>query len=478
MADTPAPSLNGNSSSLNDMLFMHSSPRFSVSPKLTGRTPRLCTPRLDADTPRNDAITISVPEFSPPKQMVSSPGSMYEILPSSPMTTLNNLPQFSGNNMSSDLLVSDPLVSMNDSGIRAHLTPMLEVEMAKIATNNSCPLSRPIFRADGLLVTGVEATPQAEANFVLAAMLDLSEEKPAVDVIWNIPIREGVRDITWLDSFSKTTIAIALERSIIVLRLPDGNSGHSCLDGYHLHSDLPQIHDDWIRTISASPLKPGLLASGGFDEKLEISEINGKDGESKTVLSHNARGIISCVEWHPVEEQTVTLTTDDGHLQLVDLRTGSVELMYDFSRRGCYSHQYLPENPEIILAGFANGGQHFFDRRRCSSIMTSEDPFVADIGDIVCSGKRQMYNGTKGFSIYELAHQGSNLYQRSCIGWGQPSAPQVASEAKMTNPLQEMEQWTSGCFLNDDAIAVTDSSGNLSLYALDQAKAMPGLIAL
>ncbi|OQS01951.1 hypothetical protein THRCLA_05625 [Thraustotheca clavata] len=326
---------------------------------------------------------------------------------------------------------------------------------------NGGSLSKPVFRHDGLLVVGTEASGSFNDNHRLFLTNFRSN---GFDSVF-LPLTHAVRDILWIQP---NTIAIAIAKDLQVMSV--GQTIADC----QLHAPLTMIHSDIIRELAVSPLDPRHILSGGFDETVCMTDLEALD----VLLKFDARDVVSSLRWLPdhgilcillchfgnvVETQNhISWTTDGGNFSIADIRVKSAsgQLSVDCSSLfrfdvtgGLFSHEYTSSCNHVALA-YENGYIAFLDTRMLSTrspcYMMCSSPLrtIGEIRKSLC-GDYVLF-GIGGFAVADLGHI-TNPATHFNIDFN-------------TIPMETRK--TSGDFAADNVnlLAVSDSVGLVSVY--------------
>eukprot|EP01087_Luapelamoeba_hula_P001851 TRINITY_DN11652_c0_g2_i1.p1 TRINITY_DN11652_c0_g2~~TRINITY_DN11652_c0_g2_i1.p1 ORF type:complete len:277 (+),score=11.06 TRINITY_DN11652_c0_g2_i1:119-832(+) len=232
--------------------------------------------------------------------------------------------------------------------------------------------------------------------------------------------------------------------------------------------NFPDSHTDVIREIAVSPHRKNLVASGGFDGSVIVTDV----GQAvRTIVDTSLQGsgvdnsifhtlqVVGSVGWHPTHHLLASCTTDVGLMYFFDIRSDVSQRSrkshaVDIGRYGLYTHAYLSEH-ELIL-GFGDGTMHLFDFRNQRSFSIFHDPHMQEIGEIrIGQASNFAVFGSPGFTLWRSSSQTLQLCNHDTLS--------IAPTAGASWP--ELYK-TSGDFIpQTNLFTATDSCGMFSVYS-------------
>ncbi|EFC45100.1 G-protein beta WD-40 repeat domain-containing protein [Naegleria gruberi] len=264
------------------------------------------------------------------------------------------------------------------------------------------------------------------------------------------PIEEHLRYLEWLPKDPRRIIIAANgELGIVIL--------NEELNDINVIDIFPKFHHDTIRQFAINPVNQSLVISGGFDEKVFVTDISKlvDDIQTNQVKSENSvylcQDVVSCVRFHPSDSNVASATTDQGVLHVFDVRTGNTSkpaFVYDTSKYDLFTHVYLDDF--TVCLGYGDGSIQVHDIRTGKTLISFIDKAVNMIGDFIYEPQKKLLIslGMNKFSVYqvnsnnfELIHSAYNHQQQPCVTNG--------------NYLTEINQFIT-----------TDTFGHINLYDL------------
>jgi WD40 repeat protein len=147
------------------------------------------------------------------------------------------------------------------------------------------------------------------------------------------------------------------------------------------HGTLPPIHTSSLRQIAINTMKRTQFASGGYDRKLCLVDLERPD----TLQTLPQEGAIGSVTW-PIWNQNVcpSLTTDDGTFLIIDTRLRPVAqpaFRATMGKKELFAHTRYTDNH--VLLGYGDGEIQHIDVRVTDRILHRiKDPHVTAIGSL------------------------------------------------------------------------------------------------
>lgn len=345
------------------------------------------------------------------------------------------------------------------------LSPIRVFEVSRSAIGRNVALSKPLFRYDGIFVTGTENPDEkANTNYVMVGILpDSSTAEPENEgsekslQLTSIPVRSHVRDLTWLRPQS---VLLALGSRLALMHLPShdalgaGGELSSLSCGSHNHAapqrpdlsavkvfdDFPQVHTDVIRQVAVSTFSNHLAISGGFDGRVCISDLSAISGASaaRVVRIHETGDVVGSVSWHPSSEQLCAWTTDPGQFTLYDLRSPRVISMLTAEVDELYTHTFYDDH--TVMLGFGNGEVSVVDTRKPQKVLGFWNPYVSAIGEFAitktASGCKLASFGMNEFSVQTFEYRGNEkgmVYsQNKILGHHRPCRSRQAAASMLS----------------------------------------------
>lgn len=308
--------------------------------------------------------------------------------------------------------------------------------------------------------------------------------KYAMHITGTRPVQGSIIDMQWLNP-SKIAVACGSLVNVVDIGLSDYASYDifSMNDVSFDYSHVMQLssHSDMLREIAVGEGR--CVASGGYDGKLIITDIEGSDA-NKTLVQFRTGGVIGSVKFHPTMSKVVSLTKDEGVAMLWDLRSGKTVAEYKSVQQNSYTHTW--DGQHTLVMGFSKRSpqdQHleFVDVRKPDRKKRKKrwqkrkkhkrghfetthkygyaDSNLDTVGDIIVApgsqrGRRYICFGEPGFIVLD----GKDAFNRQQLA---PSCNYLCPDSDDTQ--------TSGCILQDSnrqSILMTDSTGRASFFSL------------
>jgi hypothetical protein len=300
------------------------------------------------------------------------------------------------------------------------LHPLYKCDLAAEVLGQRRPLSKPIFRSDGLVVCGTEQHSELDAamppHLVVAFVDPPSEDEdedededesqdgsckqlvPSWAQAQHLPAgcEGGLRDCHWL---TPGTAVLGVGSQLALLHIPADLREHeagipqpkeptasSPTASSPTASSSPSacsvellggiVHSDCIRELALHPFEPHQLASAGFDRTLVVTNVDhlGGSWSAPVVRRFLTPGVVGSLSWSPFEHSLLSCTIDTGRVQVFDMRCSEGRasmpvLDMDFGKqaqysRGLFAHAYHAHAPEVFVLGFGDGTVELADSRR------------------------------------------------------------------------------------------------------------------
>ncbi|KAF0983467.1 hypothetical protein FDP41_010532 [Naegleria fowleri] len=290
-------------------------------------------------------------------------------------------------------------------------------------------------------------------NCLLFGRIDPSTKQPLPLKLQNI--EEHVRYIEWLPKDPRRiVVAMNAELGIVVLN-PE-------LDEIQEIDTFPKFHQDTIRQFAINPVNQSLVISGGFDEKVFVTDISKlvDDIQSNQMKSENSvylcQDVVSSVRFHPSDSNVASATTDQGVLHVFDVRTGNTSkpaFVYDTGKIELFTHTYLDDF--TVCLGYGDGQIQVHDIRTGRSLLNIVDKCLSVVGDFHYEpNKRLLISlGMPKFSLYQVTASSFEVLHAA-----------ASSFANTTNPGPTV---THGTYIPQTSqFLTTDNYGMISLYDL------------
>ncbi|KAG2377634.1 hypothetical protein C9374_009150 [Naegleria lovaniensis] len=298
--------------------------------------------------------------------------------------------------------------------------------------------------------------PMLPKNGLLFGRIDPSTKQPLPLKLQNI--EEHVRYIEWLPKDPRRiVVAMNAELGIVVLN-PE-------LDEIQEIDTFPKFHQDTIRQFAINPINQSLVISGGFDEKVFVTDISKlvDDIQSNQMKSENSvylcQDVVSSVRFHPSDSNVASATTDQGVLHVFDVRTGNTSkpaFVYDTGKIELFTHTYLDDF--TVCLGYGDGQIQVHDIRTGRSLLNIVDKCLSVVGDFHYEpSKRLLISlGMPKFSLYQVTASSFEVLH---------AASPTSYQNNTTNPIGPTV--THGTFIPQTSqFLTTDNFGMISLYDL------------
>ncbi|OQR97793.1 hypothetical protein ACHHYP_10039 [Achlya hypogyna] len=333
-------------------------------------------------------------------------------------------------------------------------------------------LSKPVFRHDGLLVVGSEASA-ADAAGTQHGLFVTNFRAPDSSFL---ALPQAVRDLQWVQSHA---VALAVGKDIQLLRV--GHEAADCqLQGARILecgrqprvAPITMTHSDLIRELAVSPLEPRHVLSGGFDETVCMTDVEVGD----VLLKFDARDVVSSLRWVPDggHQHHVSWTTDGGAFSIADTRIKSAAgqlhlpspslLRFDVTG-GLFSHEFTSAH-HVVLA-YEHGYLAFLDTRMlprpsaCHMLCKAPLATLGEVRRSLCSDFALF--GYGGFVVADLSQ--TTTPEARCVVCVVSSGATPTLRREFA-PVGMDQRKTSGDFAVDNVnlLAVSDSAGIVAIY--------------
>ncbi|KAL9656098.1 hypothetical protein ABK040_007716 [Willaertia magna] len=304
-------------------------------------------------------------------------------------------------------------------------------------------LSKPAI-SQQLFICGTENQTPKASNFLILGSL---EEGKVLSVQ---TIDDHIRYLEWLPKDQRRIVtAMNSELGIIVL-----NPELTDIQDIDL---FPRFHTDTIRQLAVNPANQSLVISGGFDEKVFVTDISKlvDDIQSNQTKSENSvylcQDVVSSVRFHPSDSNVASATTDQGILHVFDIRTGQTSkpaFVYDTGKIELNTHTYLDDF--TVCLGYGDGFIQVHDIRSGKTLLSVHDKVLGVVGDFHFDIQKKILLAT-GIPTYAMYQIYNNTFEWITSGF----TPTAARMNGMMVPN-----------IQQNLALMTDSNGIISLYEL------------
>ena len=215
------------------------------------------------------------------------------------------------------------------------------------------------------------------------------------------------------------------------------------------------ISGSFIRETGLNPKNPTVIAIGGFDQKLNIMDLN--QLSTPYLQRLDLQSTIGSVKWSDNHNgNLVSCTLDEGKIFLFDVRSTIKEPAYyhDAKKDDLYTHECY--NDYQILLGFGDGKIHQVDSRYGKQpLQTWKDPYVEAIGNMEYNpdSGRLVVSGYGDYTVWDIVNGEALVHSHSHSG---------------DQSLQGRGWNCAAVFSDQDEILTTDSSGTAALIQLGE----------
>jgi hypothetical protein len=192
-------------------------------------------------------------------------------------------------------------------------------------------------------------------------------------VVSYVSVPEHMSDVKWLDA---NTLLAATGKGNLKLFNFDSNKRTLGLIG-----DMKEASGSYIRELAVHPSASHNIALGGFDEKLNILDLNRH--ENPYIQRLDLQGVIGTIKWMEINNtHCISCCLDEGKFYLFDPRTKITEASFymNVKKEDLFTHE--PINEFQLLLGFGDGMIKHIDLRTARVLHTKRDPYVEAIGCI------------------------------------------------------------------------------------------------
>mmetsp|Transcript_17768 Transcript_17768/g.28380 ORF Transcript_17768/g.28380 Transcript_17768/m.28380 type:complete len:575 (+) Transcript_17768:566-2290(+) len=292
-----------------------------------------------------------------------------------------------------------------------------------------------------LFVVGTD-NPDSKLNYLICVSSNIL--KKTIDgnpIVSTVRLSEHIRDTHWINS---NLVLCATGKDVEIIQVENEGKSMKSRGKRTLHHDL-------IREIAPHPIKRLEVASGGYDKKLCVHNL-----QKGTRLHEQATSdTIGSVKWHPYQSDVLGCTLDYGGLQQYDTRLGLSKPTFKMNtgKPELYTHSCIDEYG--MLLGYGDGIIQYIDQRYPRKILLRvEDPYVGGIGDIIYNDQSKSFvvSGLSDFSVWKMDDSQGKAYI-----WSHMSAS--------TNKNRDEYSFaTSTAYLNPNTVVMCDRRGYASVF--------------
>lgn len=194
----------------------------------------------------------------------------------------------------------------------------------------------------------------SQSNYIIcgnvAAMLESGGSSPMSTAL---AVNEPVHDLHWLNS--SAIFAATGQGNMQLFKISENRS---IIEPSIILSD---IHSDYICETAVKPFQSYQLASGGWDKRLCITDLEAQ----QLLCCKDTESCITSVKWSKWNQgECISITTDEGYYKLYDSRQslrGQAAWETDLGKINPFCHERYTDHH--ILLGDADGGIHHMDMR-------------------------------------------------------------------------------------------------------------------
>mmetsp|Transcript_34339 Transcript_34339/g.58153 ORF Transcript_34339/g.58153 Transcript_34339/m.58153 type:complete len:575 (-) Transcript_34339:281-2005(-) len=292
-----------------------------------------------------------------------------------------------------------------------------------------------------LFVVGTD-NPDSKLNYLICVSSNIM--KKTIDgnpIVSTVRLSEHIRDTHWINS---NLVLCATGKDVEIIQVENEGKNMKSRGKRTLHHDL-------IREIAPHPVKRLEVASGGYDKKLCVHNL-----QKGTRLHEQATSdTIGSVKWHHYQSDVLGCTLDYGGLQQYDTRLGLSKPTFKMNtgKPELYTHSCIDEYG--MLLGYGDGIIQYIDQRYPRKILLRvEDPYVGGIGDIIYNDQSKSFvvSGLTDFSVWKIDDSQGKAYIWSHM-------------QTTTNGFQnEYSYATSAAYLDPDTVVTCDRRGYASVF--------------
>eukprot|EP00750_Incisomonas_marina_P033646 INCI9921.4.p1 GENE.INCI9921.4~~INCI9921.4.p1 ORF type:complete len:532 (-),score=84.63 INCI9921.4:1536-2951(-) len=315
----------------------------------------------------------------------------------------------------------------------------------------------------GAVSTVPLATDTEQACAAMTQVFAVSQQDPS-KIMWSFSLTGVVQRMRYVPG--QNIIFIAAGKALHSVRATSGGVSES------VHEAKPRAVarlSDHARDFCVGH---SFVAAGGYAETVQIFDLR----TSAAMKSIPVHGTVSsmCTKANDCNAREFSWTTDDGHFQLYDDRSGAIELEYQVfwaSDAEVYAHGYIGTN-QVIIAG-QHGVKTVVDiRKRATSAHmqhdasrirhTSQDRHVRNIGGVRIHPTRQAcaFFGERIFSVWSYLEEDDGSTSQTLRGRGGNISATTSSPQQPNESL-----FTDGDFSSDGReLWVTTSAGSIQKY--------------
>jgi hypothetical protein len=243
-------------------------------------------------------------------------------------------------------------------------------------------------------------TGGAAAQFLILAGTKAAWGGDAILSHLRLEAVDDVRDIRWIHP--QLALVAMGEGKLRLIALDPASSE------LRVHGTLPAIHTAAIREIAVNLTNRAQFASGGYDRRLCLVDLERPDA----LQTIHVDGVIGSIRW-PLCNQNVcpSLTLDDGTFLIYDIRTrpvGPPAFKATMGKKELYAHDRHTDHN--VFLGFGDGEIQQIDVRVTDRVLHRvQDPFVQAIGDMRWSGNGQDFAvfGIPAVTLWRMKPDGS-----------------------------------------------------------------------
>jgi len=331
-----------------------------------------------------------------------------------------------------------------DLSLKQLVSQRLKRSLDQLGTFSLC---RPaIYQRYAMIATDDSEAPD---HFLMCIDTQLMQDDGKADpIVECVPVSEHIRDIRWIAN--DTILCASGDGHILVYSVSDDRK-------LKFRGSIVDAHSSEIREMAVNLANPTQIASGGFDKKLCVLDLQ---GVPRVVDSIQLGATIGSVKWPTCNQSVcVSVTLDSGHYMLFDLRTriGKPTYQANFGKKELYTHERYSDFH--VLVGFGDGEIKHIDMRSAKTILSVGDPYVEGIGGIEYNHVSRAFVAT-GFTDFSVWKCGADSSARV---WSHGHQDPSVSMQNTNNYC------TAAAWLQPTSVLVSTSTGNLGIYTQDWA---------
>jgi len=257
-------------------------------------------------------------------------------------------------------------------------------------------------------------------------------------------LKEHVNFVTW--SSASTAVCAMGHGNISLVTVREDRS-------MEITGNADGVHSDMIRELSFMPNREHMFASGGFDKRLCLVDLQRRH----VVQKLDTGQVVGSVKWDPVHHECVAATVDTGRFYLFDARTSWAKPTVSINTGIADLYTSERFSSHDVLLGFGNGRIGHYDLRSKTSLSHVTDPYVEAIGTLHYMEQSQALcvGGLKDMSVWK-----HDTKTGSARFWSHALSGQ-------SKHARGSIYCTSSSWIADDMVLCSDSTGMVSLYVQD-----------